>query len=91
VPTERVFQLVLAEETRPYPALDTHQPSTADELGERISAHVERYIERQFESALTGDASTRKLAGLTAVGLATPIGVVGVLIAIGVAVKLAFF
>jgi class 3 adenylate cyclase len=92
VQRERVFQLVLDEAPRRFPALKTARGSAADDLGDRISAQIESYVERQVTSALEGGrAPTRLLAGLTAFGLLALLGLVLVLVAIGVVVKVAFF
>jgi hypothetical protein len=92
-------QILLSETTRAlddgphaFPAPRTERSTSADELGDRISARVESYVERQLESASSGGSpTTRALAGLTTFGLVTLVVFVGVLIGIGFLVKTAFF
>jgi class 3 adenylate cyclase len=50
VPAERLYQLELPDGPSSFPALNTHQPSTADDLADQISARVESLVERQLDS-----------------------------------------
>jgi len=50
VPAERLYQLELRDGRRSFPALNTHRPSTADDLADQISARVESLVEQQLDS-----------------------------------------
>jgi class 3 adenylate cyclase len=89
---ERVYQLELDDGPRAFPPLKTDGAGRPDALAERFQQRIENYVEQQLETALsTGGQSSRSLAGLTAFGLASLAAFVGVLVAIALVVRAAFF
>jgi crotonobetainyl-CoA:carnitine CoA-transferase CaiB-like acyl-CoA transferase/class 3 adenylate cyclase len=65
IPPERVYQLVLDEDARSFPRLKSQSVSTADKLADRISAHVDSFVERQILAAFGEKPTERTPATLT--------------------------
>ncbi|HZO61697.1 MAG TPA: adenylate/guanylate cyclase domain-containing protein [Gaiellaceae bacterium] len=94
VRAEHLYQLDLGGSPQYFPMLRTERGSgsAADDLGARISKHVESLVEAQLQSVFAGGKPpTAKLAGLTAVGLTVAFVVLAGLVGIGFLVKVAFF
>jgi class 3 adenylate cyclase len=92
VRAERIYQLDLAGGPSSFPALKADRGSTADDLGDRLGARIEAMVERELDAAFSeGRPRTRKLAGLTAFGLATLLAFLAVLVGIGFLIKVIFF
>jgi hypothetical protein len=92
VRAEHLYQLDLGDSPQYFPMLRTEQTTAADDLGVRISRHVESLVEAQLESVFAGGKPpTTKLAGLTALGLFTTFVVIAGLVGIGFLIKVAFF
>ena len=74
VRAEHLYQLDVGGSPQYFPMLRTDRTTTADDLGARISQHVESIVEAQLESVFAGGKPpTAKLAGLTAIGLTTAV------------------
>jgi class 3 adenylate cyclase len=87
---EHLYQLEHGEGPQYFPMLKT-EGSSAD-FSQRINRHVESIVEAQINSVFTGSKPpTRKLAGLTAIGIGTLIAFLGVLVGLGFLIKTVFF
>jgi class 3 adenylate cyclase len=92
VRAEHLYQLDVGGSPKYFPMLRTDRTTTADDLGARISQHVESIVEAQLQSVFAGGPPpTAKLAGLTAIGLTTAFVVIAGLIGIAFLIKAAFF
>jgi class 3 adenylate cyclase len=92
VRAEHLYQLDVGGSPQYFPMLRTDRTTTADDLGARISRHVESIVEAQLESVFSGGKPpTAKLAGLTAIGLTSGFVVIAGLVGIAFLIKAAFF
>ena len=86
---ERIYQLAIDGDQQ-FPPLKTATPKSAsDELGDRISRHVEDMIEKSFTGASDGESPVNA-AKWTMVGMLNLLIVVVIVIAIILLIKLAF-
>ena len=86
---ERIYQLAIDGDQQ-FPPLKTAAPKSAsDELGDRISRHVEEMIEKSFTGGSDGESPVN-VAKWTMVGMLNLLIVVVIVIAIILLIKLAF-
>jgi class 3 adenylate cyclase len=89
---EHVYQLALAESDQSFPPLKS-TPAAKSPLEERFEQRISDYVERQLESAFSGETHPGKLAaggmGLAAGGIAIVVLLVAAVVAIVLLVKLA--
>jgi class 3 adenylate cyclase len=93
---EQIFQLLLDDGPESFPPLKTAEASasSADELGNRISESVNRYVEQQLETAFSAAGPKRGPGrdglGATLVSLVELVALAAAIVAIVLLVKLAF-
>jgi class 3 adenylate cyclase len=86
---ERIYQLAL-DGDQAFPPLKTETPKSAsDELGDRISRHVEEMVEKSLTGAFDGEAPVN-VTKWTLIGLLNLVIAVAAVLAIILLVKLAF-
>ena len=87
---ERIYQLAI-DGDQSFPPLKTETPKSAsDELGDRISRHVDEMVEKSLTGAFDRDVAPVNVAKWSMIGMLNLVILVAIVLAIILLIKLAF-